>query len=260
MVTIDQYAYQSRLRDKSPAAKAVFSLGTLAACLCADNHVFSVSVFCLMAYMCIKVSGISSRTFLRLCAIPFWFVIIGALTAAIHVSPSNTGIAALPFFGHYLVLTKAGLQQAVSLFLKSMAGASCVYFLYVSTSVNQMLGLLDKIHAPKLFIELMMMVYRFIFILLGIAEQITVAQRSRLGNNGFVSSMRSVGILASSVFIKAFQRSNDIFNAMESRGYDGSLDYTARLVPAAAKEKYLITVYAVVLTMAVLLCRMAGVS
>ncbi|MEM1483766.1 cobalt ECF transporter T component CbiQ [Oscillospiraceae bacterium PP1C4] len=259
MVTIDQHAYRSRLRGISPAAKAVFAIGSLLVCVSASSNTLSVAIFCIMAYFSICKSGVSAKTYLLLCGIPFWFVIIGSLTVGVHLSQTSEGLLSLPVFDRYLVLTQSGAAQAVNLFLKSMASVSCLYFLYVSTTINQLLGLLERLRCPKLFIELMMLIYRFIFVLLGVAEQIAVAQKSRLGNISYAASLRSIGILGSSVFIKAFKRSSDILNAMESRGYDGSLDYTAELVPMAAREKWWLTGGAVILTAAVLLCRWAGV-
>ncbi len=99
-----------------------------------------------------------------------------------------------------------------------------------------------------------MLIYRFIFVLLNISEQISVAQKSRLGNVNFSASLRSAGILGGSIFIKAFKRSNDILNAMESRGYTGSIDYTSELLPMSAREKRLLAGGAAVMAAAVVLC------
>lgn len=258
MVTIDQYAYHSRLRDESPAAKAIFSVGTLFVCIGAGSNLLSFLVFFLMT-ACILKSGVSLRIFVKLCSIPFWFVLIGILTIAFHLSGNPSGLIVLPIIGQYLVMTNQGAMQAVQVFLKSMAGVSCLYFLYVSTSMNQILGLFERIHTPKIVTEMMMMIYRFIFVLFAIMEQILTAQKSRLGNIGYVTSLRSAGILGASVFIKAFKHSGDILNAMESRGYDGSMDYTACLTPMRTRDKILLSFYGVILIFAALLCGWKGV-
>lgn len=259
MITMDAYASRSKLREVSPGAKAAYAVGTLLVCITVSSGALSAGIFCLMAVSCVAGSGLKAGTFIRLCALPLGFVLIGALTIALGLDAQPRGIAAVPLFGRYLVLTAAGGAQAAQLVLNSMAGVSCMYFLYVTTPVGELLGLLNRLHCPKLFTELTMMVYRFIFILLDMAEGIHISQTSRLGNAGFAVSLRSAGILGGSVFIKAFKRSGEILNAMESRGYTGDFDYTESLPAVGRREWLALAVYGLILGAAAVICRLAGV-
>lgn len=258
MTTLDQYAHCSKLRGVSPAAKASFALGGLVVCVSASGNALSLALFCVMAFACVVKSGVGVRAFFRLCAIPFWFVLIGALTVAVRFTGAAGGLFALPLFGHFLVLTTESAARAISLFLKSMASVSCLYFLCVSTTMNELLGLLDRLRCPKLFTELMMLIYRFIFVLLEIAEQLSIAQKSRLGDLGYKNRMRSVAILGGGIFIKAFKRSGDILNAMESRGYNGDVAFTTVLVRMSRAERLLLAGWLLLLLCAALGLHLAG--
>ncbi len=189
---------------------------------------------------------------MKRCSLPFFFLGIGVVTIAISYSTQPGGWVHAPFFGGYLLITPEGGAQALNIFLKSMAAVSCLYFLLVTTPVNDLLGLLCRLHAPQILTEMMMMIYRFIFVLLDMTEQITVAQNSRLGNVSYGRKLRSLGILGSSVFIKAFKKSGDLLYAMESRGYDGSFRYLETLTKASPPQKAVLVIYEVILLTAVI--------
>jgi cobalt/nickel transport system permease protein len=76
----------------------------------------------------------------------------------------------------------------------------------------------------------MTLMYRFIFILLESVQRMQRAQQSRLGYSTTWHSMQSIGQLGSRLFIDAYQRSQRLHIALESRGYtEGEL----RVLPAA---------------------------
>lgn len=67
------------------------------------------------------------------------------------------------------------------------------------------------------------MTYRFIFILMEGASAIMTAQKARLGNRDLKTSIQSFGQMASVVFVRALKQSDALYNAMESRCYDGEI-------------------------------------
>ena len=85
------------------------------------------------------------------------------------------------------------------------------------------LDVLKRLHFPGLFIELMLLTYRFIFILMEGASAIMTAQKARLGNRDLKTSIQSFGQMASVVFVRALKQSDALYNAMESRCYDGEI-------------------------------------
>ena len=49
------------------------------------------------------------------------------------------------------------------------------------------------------------------------------AQKARLGNRDLKTSIQSFGQMASVVFVRALKQSDALYNAMESRCYDGEI-------------------------------------
>ena len=73
-------------------------------------------------------------------------------------------------------------------------------------------------------VELMGLVYRFIFVLMDIADAMYTAQSSRLGYTNVASGYRSLSGIASSLFIRSYKRAHDLYSALEARGYDGEIN------------------------------------
>lgn len=244
MSPFDVLAYSSRLKTVSPACKAGFALFTMVLCLFVERMVFSVLVAVAVSVVCVVFSGVPLRRWLRLCAIPFSFLLIGCVTVAISFSQSPQGLLAVPFFGTWLTVTKAGLLQAAGLFCKAAACVCCLYFLSVTTPLSHVLGLLERLHAPALLVELMLLIYRFIFILADVAAQMVTAQKARLGNASYRASLRSLVALMATLFVRAMQKSARIFDAMESRGYTGGIGYIGTLPSATPRQLAATTVCA----------------
>ncbi len=225
MLNIDRLAYQSKLKTTDPMEKLFFSMAILFTGLWADNIVVSIIILFIM----IGVSAAKGHTpflvFIRLLLIPMTFLMTGVITIALSWKvQKSTFIASIPFFNGYIGFTPVGLLQASVLFFKALGAVSCLYFLSLSTPIVDLLLALKRLKLPKILVELMGLIYRFIFILLGTADTMYIAQNARLGYSSIKSGYRSLGALVSTLFIIAFKRSYNLYTAMESRGYTGEIN------------------------------------
>ena len=122
------------------------------------------------------------------------------------------------------------------MFLTAMAAVSCMYFLACNTTMTDLLIFLRRVKCPSLLMELMLLIYRFIFVLLVCAHSIALSQHSRLGYGGYKTSLRSFGMLVSGLFVRSVKRSSALFDAMESRAYDGVIQVLEEEYPVNKKE------------------------
>ena len=129
----------------------------------------------------------------------------------------------------------------------ALSAVSCLYFLSLNTTMTDILGVFRKLHVPELMIELMLLIYRFIFVLLETASAITTAQKSRLGNRNYRTKVRAFGSMGSALFIQAFRRANALYDAMESRCYDGTIRVLSEEQPVRKKEICYIAVFEIML-------------
>lgn len=224
MLSMDRYAHSSKLASKNVYQKMVFSLLTLGICLWADQMVLSLGIIFIMAGGVVLRGGTPANVFWGYMKVPLTFLLLGVLTILIGIGDRKEVFQYAFRLGPYYVgLSENGLYEALRLFLKAMGAVSCLYYLSLTTPMVDLMEALQTLRLPKLFIELMMLIYRFIFVLLEISGRIYVAQKARLGYDGFKASFKSLGALAANLFILAFKRGDDIYRALESRGYEGQI-------------------------------------
>lgn len=225
MLNIDDFAYRSKLKKKDPIEKILFSLITLGVCIWADEILISVIVMCVMGWVSVYKGGTPLFAFVKLLLLPMAFLIIGVATIAITYSTDKTAfLISIPSAKGYMGATALGLSAATNLFFKALGASSCLYYLSLSTPLVDLLHACIRIKVPKLMVELMGLIYRFIFVLLETAEKIYTGQNSRLGYSSLRAGYRSMGTLVASLFIRAYKRSDELYTALEARGYDGELN------------------------------------
>jgi cobalt/nickel transport system permease protein len=121
-----------------------------------------------------------------------------------------------------------GLMEGVLIGCRIIGAVTVVATLGFSTPFNQFMAGLSWMKAPKGFVEVSLFAYRYIFMLFDDATVIYNAQKNRLGYSTVGRGLRSFGILAGSLVLKAFENSQSTAIAMTQRGYDGNmptLDY-----------------------------------
>ena len=89
--------------------------------------------------------------------------------------------------------------------------------------MTELFSVIESFKIPKVVLEIAMLMYRFIFIFLGEAENMYHAQETRLGFSGLKKTFKSLGMLASNLFIRTWFKGEKVYVSMESRGYDGSI-------------------------------------
>ncbi|WP_209341297.1 cobalt ECF transporter T component CbiQ [Flavonifractor sp. AGMB03687] len=220
----DRYAYQSRLRRVSPMPKLLLTVVTLVVCLCCSSVAVGLFTLVLMGVLITALGGLSPRVYLHFLKVPLVFLVIGCITIVAGSYPAGTEVvAAIPVGDRLLGFTADGLHLGGQIFCKAMGTIGCMYFLALNTPVTDLTMAMEKLHVPRLLVELMELIYRFIFVLAETASNIRTAQDSRLGYQGFRRSVSSLGMLASMVFLRAWRKADRIYTALESRGYTGSL-------------------------------------
>ncbi len=130
----------------------------------------------------------------------------------------------------YFIKETAGFEIIVNpakninnIFFRALSAVSITYFLALSTPMTCFFESLYKLKLPKLFISLMELIYRYIFILIDEAAAMYKAQKLRLGYRDFKSSLLCISELAAMLFIRAYKRADFSYQALLSRGYDGDI-------------------------------------
>jgi cobalt/nickel transport system permease protein len=221
---IHTYQLNNKLRDIHPGEKVIFVLLSMGIALLSVSFIFSSVLFLSVCIALMFITGIKPGLLLKYLSIPIFFILFGAMAVAIEVNaiPGRTYFADFSFAGLTLAVSRIGLYQAGLIIAKGLSVVSLLYFLTFTTSVTGLASIL-KHKGTGLFTDLMVLIYRQIHVMTEVSLSIRIAQQSRLGHQGMNSTIRCYAQLISRMFVLSFKRSEDMYNAMESRGYDGDL-------------------------------------
>lgn len=203
----------------------IFSMGALVLSILTGNPVLLAVLLFVMSMVIVYAAGVKIHEYIKLLSIPFVFILLGVITIIVEIN-AHPGdyIRGFEFRHIRFSISINSVYEGRMLFLRSFTSVSCFYFFILTTPVSDVEYILKKMRLPALFREMFMMIYRFIFITAEMAERIMISQRSRSGYTSFKKSIQSIGILASSVFVKSFFSGKASYNALLSRGYDGELN------------------------------------
>jgi len=220
---IDFYAYGSKIRHWSASFKVSLAVMTLVLCIVFDNPYVSVVVIIAMAYLTVVKGGIPVIEYLSILAIPITFILLGTFTIAIDFSKQPMGQYNLYLGLCYVVTSQSKLLKMFFLILKVFAAISALQMMTLSTPSVEIIYVLRKAHIPKLVVELMSIIYRYIFILMDVYIKMKNSAESRQGYCDFKTSCYTFGRMASNMLVISLNKANAYYDAMEARCYDGDL-------------------------------------
>lgn len=222
MNIISNYSYSSQLNRVSPKAKILFSMLPLLVCIILDSVAVSILTIITMGFASVRFGRISLKKYAGLIMIPLGFLTVGTLTILINRFEQGHALIIGINIGRAVYgIDRYTLATCVRLVLKALGAVSCMYFLSLNTPMADLFQVLRRTKLPEVIVTLVELIYQYIFILLDEAERMSIAKDSRLGNRNFATSLKSLGELTGMLFIRAYQRSERIFAALESRGYSG---------------------------------------
>jgi cobalt/nickel transport system permease protein len=129
----------------------------------------------------------------------------------------------LNLFGLKVSGHRDGLMEGLMITSRIIGGVSLVVALGFATPFIEFVAALSWLRIPKVFIEIMMFAYRYLFMFLEDANTIYSAQKNRLGYAGIRKGMHSFGVLTGSLVLRGFEQSQKTADAMMQRGYTGDM-------------------------------------
>ncbi len=228
-ILFDSFVYTNRLRQVRADGKVLFSLAAL--CLALVSHTAVHLLLLLWMSIWITVyARIPLAAYLRLLVLPAAFLLMSMPALCIEFVGSSQQLAIQPdvlvghsLFDWYVYLSQAGLHRVFEIFFRSLAAVACVYFLLLTVPFTEVLHVMRKSKCPTVLVELLLVMYRFVFVLLATAEQLWTAQQSRGGHAGFRQTLHDVGRLVVQLFTRTWLRYTQLSVGLLSRGFTGDL-------------------------------------
>jgi cobalt/nickel transport system permease protein len=122
----------------------------------------------------------------------------------------------------YLAITQPGVITAAFLLLRVGASVSIAVLLVLTTRWTVLLKALRVLRVPQVFVLVLGMTFRYIFLLLHTVNNMFLARQSRLAGRAVHEDDRkwlaaAMGVLVS----KSYALSEEVYLAMQSRGFSG---------------------------------------
>lgn len=128
----------------------------------------------------------------------------------------------LLFLTRNIYITRDGIYSAIIFIIRSFISLSFVYILILSTKWVEILKALRVFRFPKIFTATLDIALRYITLLLEISSNMFLARKSRnIGKSNSSNGRKFVASSVGNLLIRSESLSNDVYNAMTSRGYIG---------------------------------------
>jgi cobalt/nickel transport system permease protein len=127
-----------------------------------------------------------------------------------------------------ITATDTGLIRFVSIVIRSWLSVQMAILLVATTQFPDLMHALRHLRVPPLLVAIISFMYRYLFVLADEALRLLRARDSRSASLPGYKSGRTVawrariaGNMAGQLFVRSFERSDKVYNAMVARGYTG---------------------------------------
>lgn len=226
---IDTLAYTNRLRHLPPEHKLLFAIALLLITYCTRAPI-QLAIAVWLSVWTVIYAKIPASIYFRLLSIPigFWLTSLPAFLISGVGVENLASVQADAWQGftwghYYLYLSNRGIQQAGELAARALASTACIYFIMLTIPFTELLDILRRIGCPALLTELLLLMYRFIFVLLRTAREIWTAQQSRSGYRTWRLWMKSLGLLVGQLLRRTLENYRQVSQALDARGFTGDI-------------------------------------
>lgn len=169
---------------------------------------------------CLRADYAFRRSFI---ALPF---ALAAITS-IFTIPGHPFIA-FRLGAWQLVATDAGLLRFISIVIRSWLSVQMAILLTATTQFPDLMHALRHLHSPHLLVAIISFMYRYLFVLTDEAMRLLRAREARSarlpgrkGGGTLLWRAKTAGHMVGQLFLRSYERSDRVYNAMLARGYKG---------------------------------------
>lgn len=235
-ISADTYSYLSALREWNTTYKVAFSVGALVTVVAADSVGVSAVTLLFMLFLSVGVGKIPVGDYFRLMKIPLAFILLGGAAITAQFGSGADSLFRTRFFLTNLYVTQSSLTLGIHVTLKAFSAVSALYLMTLSTPMGEIISVFRKIRVPVLILELMHLIYRYIFILSETNQRQKDAAGSRLGYCDLKTSLRTFSGELANLLILSMKKAETYYDAMEARGYEGNALFWEEKRPLTAGQ------------------------
>ena len=218
----------SQIHDLDPRIKLVLTLAFILTNALIPPGAWPVYILLFTLILSVEIlSGLGVGYVLKrsMLALPF---VLAALPLVLTIPGEK--LFTLSVGPWVISITYPGLERFISIALKSWISMQAAIVLAACTTFPELLVAMRAIRVPRLLVSIFGLMWRYLFVLVDEAFRLMRARASRSGKSDHPNAKsggslswraRVVGGMAGNLFLRGLERSDRIYMAMVSRGYDG---------------------------------------
>lgn len=219
----DIFTYRDNALTRiDPRVKLAIALGALVAVLASGRPVLPLAAFGLSLAAAAALRIPARLVALRLAA-PL--ATVAVLVAIQTFTLGTTQLASWELGGWTVTARSEGLRQGLLLGSRVLGAMSVVLILGITTPAHRIFQALLGLRVSRDWVEVAILMYRYIFVLLDRVGDLAAAQRLRLGYRTPRRSLASLGALAGATLVHSFEQAGRTHSAMRLRGYSGAMPF-----------------------------------
>jgi len=155
-----------------------------------------------------------------------------------------TGTTPLFYFaiaGWEFTAKAEGLSRGMLLGARVLGAVSAVFLLSVVTPAHRIFQALRRFGLSRNWLEIAVLMYRYVFVLMESAADLAAAQKLRLGYTTKGRALRSFTALAGATILHSLEQAGRTHNAMRLRGYRGTMPFGP--LPALGRKDRMILAF-----------------
>ena len=225
---IDALAHRSRLKNINSALKFWTVLILMLTSVASKSAATGIFLMAVTFVLVVFFGGLSLRHYLHILSLPVSFLLIGGLALLFEVSSQPLGVLNIELFGWWFSVLPAAQTHTALVVSRAFGAVSCLCFLSVTTPMSEIIGVLHRTRCPDLIIDLMYLIFRYIFIILSLHHEMYDAAKSRLGFINYLTGLRTTGKIYVNLLGRSYQFASKSYDAMESRCYSVGIRFLER--------------------------------
>lgn len=222
------YHAESPVHRLDPRVKVIVALAFILSNLALPDGAWAAfAASWLMMLLVSRLARISLRLLLgrALIALPF-------ALAAITVLFNQPGQAlwSATVLGRVVIISDAGVIRFGSIMLRSWLSVQAAVLLTAATPFPDLMHALRHLRVPAILVSIISFMYRYLHVLAAEAERMLRARSARSarsdrdrGGGSLLWRARVTGSMVGQLFLRSYERSERVYQAMLARGYRGQL-------------------------------------
>ncbi|HUK39145.1 MAG TPA: cobalt ECF transporter T component CbiQ [Methanomicrobiales archaeon] len=244
---LDDIAQESAFRHIHPGTKLLLGLGSLVICLVSPSPWVPLISGMVLSCTLVIPARVSPVVYGELLLGPAVFTVLSVVLLLFLLGGGAVIWRYSPDPWINLTITEGSLREGILVLCRVFGCSVSLFFITLTTPMTDLFNLMKRARVPVELIDLMMIMYRYVFIFYKHAKEIYLAQKMRLGYGTPKESLRSLSSLCGMLFITSWNAGEDLIRAMDCRCYDGVIPSLGQVEPVRARSIIPVVLYLIFL-------------